>query len=50
MHYRALDDDVMTDDEMIQCANRILKNEVQKAIKMFNSGFDRSSQIRNLKL
>ena len=45
-----LDDDVMTDDEMIQCANRILKNEVQKAIKMFNSGFDRSTQIRNMKL
>ena len=45
-----LDDDVMTDDEMIECANRILKREVEKSIKMFNSGFDKSNQVRNLKL
>ena len=38
----------MTDDEMIACANKTLKREVEKAIKMFNSGFDTSSQIRNL--
>ena len=42
--------DFDTDDEMIECANRTLNREVEKAIKMFNSGFDRSSQIRNLKL
>jgi hypothetical protein len=45
-----LDDDVMTDDEMIAAANKILKREVEKSIKMFNSGFDRGSQIRNFKL
>ena len=33
-----LDDDVMTDDEMIMCADKILKREVEKAIKMFNHG------------
>ena len=38
----------MTDDEMITCANRLLGREVEKAIKQFNSGFDKS-YIRNLK-
>ena len=28
-----LDDDVMTDDEMIECANRLLSREVEKSIK-----------------
>ena len=46
---QALDDDVMTDDEMISCANKLLGREVEKAIKQFNSGFDKS-YIRNLKL
>lgn len=46
---QALDDDVMTDDEMILCANRLLGKEVEKAIKQFNSGFDKS-YIRNIKL
>ena len=45
---QALDDDVMTDDEMISCANKLLSREVEKAIKQFNSGFDKS-YIRNLK-
>lgn len=35
-----LDDDVMTDEEMIECANRVLKREVEKSIKQFSSGFD----------
>ena len=30
---QALDDDVMTDDEMIACANKLLKREVATAIK-----------------
>ena len=30
---QALDDDVMTDDEMITCANKLLKREVATAIK-----------------
>ena len=46
---QALDDDVMTDDEMIKCAERLLGKEVEKAIKQFNSGFDKS-YIRNLKM
>ena len=46
---QALDDDVMTDDEMISCANKLLTREVEKAIKQFNNGLDRS-YIRNLKL
>ena len=46
---QALDDDVMTDDEMIACANKLLTREVEKAIKVFNSGFDKSD-IRNLRL
>lgn len=46
---QALDDDVMTDDEMISCANKLLTREVEKAIKQFNSGFD-NSYIRNLKI
>ena len=46
---QALDDDVMTDDEMISCANKLLSREVEKSIKQFNSGFDKS-YIRNLKL
>ena len=46
---QALDDDVMTDDEMIACANKLLGREVEKAIKQFNSGFDKS-YIRNIKL
>ena len=46
---QALDDDVMTDDEMISCANKLLSREVEKAIKQFNSGFD-NSYIRNLKI
>ena len=46
---QALDDDVMTDDEMINCANKLLSREVEKAIKQFNSGFDKS-YIRNLKM
>ena len=29
----SLDDDVMTDDEMIACANKVLTREVDKAIK-----------------
>ena len=45
---QALDDDVMTDDEMISCANKLLGREVEKAIKQFNNGLDRS-YIRNLK-
>lgn len=43
----SLDDDVMTDDEMIECANKVLKREVEKAIKQFNNGIDRSF-IKNL--
>ena len=39
----------MTDDEMIACANKLLTREVEKAIKVFNSGFDKSD-IRNLRL
>jgi len=39
----------MTDDEMIACANKLLSREVEKSIKQFNSGFDKSF-IRNLKL
>ena len=31
--HQALDDDVMTDDEMISCANKLLSREVEKAIK-----------------
>lgn len=46
---QALDDDVMTDDEMIAAANKLLTKEVEKSIKQFNSGFDKS-YIRNLKL
>ena len=46
---QALDDDVMTDDEMIMAANKLLSREVEKSIKQFNSGFDKS-YIRNLKL
>ena len=46
---QALDDDVMTDDDMINAANRLLSREVEKSIKQFTSGIDRS-QIRNLKL
>ena len=46
---QALDDDVMTDDDMINAANRLLSREVEKSIKQFASGIDRS-QIRNLKL
>ena len=46
---QALDDDVMTDDEMISCANKHLGREVEKAIKQFTSGFDKS-YVRNLKL
>ena len=46
---QALDDDVMTDDEMILAANKLLTKEVEKSIKQFNSGFDKS-YIRNLKL
>ena len=30
---QALDDDVMTDDEMISCANKLLSREVEKAIR-----------------
>lgn len=45
-----LDDDVMTDEEMINAANKILGREVERAIRMFNSGFDRTAQIRNLKI
>ena len=45
---QALDDDVMTDDEMISCANKLLGREVEKAIKQFSNGLDRS-YIRNLK-
>ena len=30
---QTLDDDVMTDDEMILCANTLLSREVDKAIK-----------------
>ena len=37
----SLDDDVMTDEEMIECANKVLKREVDKAIKQFNNGIDR---------
>ena len=37
----SLDDDVMTDEEMIECANKVLKKEVEKAIKQFNNGIDR---------
>ena len=29
----SLDDDVMTDDDMIECANRVLSRELDKAIK-----------------
>ena len=43
----SLYDDVMTDDEMIECANKVLKREVEKAIKQFNNGIDRSF-IKNL--
>ena len=46
---QALDDDVMTDDDMIDNANRMLSREVEKAIKQFTSGFD-TGNIRNLKL
>ena len=46
---QALDDDVMTDDEMIGAAEKLLSREVEKSIKQFNSGFDKS-YIRNLKL
>lgn len=47
--HQPLDDDVMTDDEMISCANKLLAREVEKAIKQFSSGFDRSF-VRNTKL
>ena len=46
---QALDDDVMTDDEMISCANKLLGREVEKAIKQFSSGFDKSF-VRNVSL
>lgn len=46
---QALDDDVMTDDDMIAGANKLLSREVEKSIKQFTSGFDRSF-VRNLKL
>lgn len=46
--HQPLDDDVMTDDEMIACANKLLGREVEKAIKQFNSGFDKSF-VRNFK-
>ena len=45
---QALDDDVMTDDDMIACANKLLAREVEKAITQFTSGADKS-YIRNLK-
>lgn len=45
-----LDDDVMTDDEMIAAANKVLKREVEKSIRQFSSGFEQQGQIRNLKL
>lgn len=46
---QALDDDVMTDDDMIANAHKMLSREVEKSIKQFSSGFDKSF-IRNLKL
>lgn len=45
----SLDDDVMTDDEMIECANKVLKKEVEKAINRFNHGLD-NSFIKNLSI
>lgn len=47
--HQNLDDDVMTDDDMVEAANKMLSREVEKAIKQFANGLDRSS-IRNLKL
>lgn len=47
--HQPLDDDVMTDDDMISCANKLLAREVEKAIKQFNSGFDKSF-VRNAKV
>ena len=43
----SLDDDVMTDDEMISCANKVLNREVEKAIKQFCNGLDRHF-VKNL--
>ena len=45
----SLDDDVMTDEEMIECANKVLNREVDKAIKQFSNGLDRSF-IKNLNI
>ena len=45
----SLDDDVMTDEEMIECANRVLKKEVDRAIRQFTNGLDRK-YIENLNL
>ena len=36
-----IDDDVMTDDDMIECANRVLSKELDKAIKTYQNGYDR---------
>ena len=45
----SLDDDVMTDEEMIYCANKVLGREVEKAIKQYNNGLDRTF-IKNLSI
>ena len=45
----SLDDDVMTDEEMIDCANKVLSREVEKAIKQYNNGLDRE-YIKNFSI
>jgi hypothetical protein len=44
----SLDDDVMSDDDTIRCANAILNKELNKAISSYQSAFNKASLIRNL--
>ena len=37
IHQSSHDNDVMTDEEMIECAKKVLNKEIEKAIKQFNN-------------
>lgn len=46
--HSSLDDDVMSDEDTVNCANSILKKELNKAITSYTSAFNKSALIRNL--
>lgn len=44
----SLDDDVMSDDDTINCAKSILQKELSKSILAYTSAFNKAALIRNL--